>query len=65
MMSIESYAGCRNCNSKILEVGKSVAECKKCSAKMKVAKCVQKNIAHIIVEDEKIKSTGSVCLVKF
>lgn len=55
IMSIESYAGCRNCNSKILEIGRSVAECKKCSAKMKVSKCVQKNIACIILEDKNNK----------
>ena len=53
VMNIESYSSCRNCNSKIGDVGKAVVECAKCNSKMKLARCAKASIARVLLEDEK------------
>ena len=50
VLKVETYIGCRNCNSKITQVG-AIGECNKCSAKMKITKCKSKHIGRAIVED--------------
>ena len=50
VIKIENYVGCKNCSSKVVQVG-AVGECTKCGAKMKLGKCKSKYIARVIVED--------------
>ena len=50
VIKIEAYASCRNCNGKVIQVG-GIGECSKCSAKMKIGKWKNKNVARVILED--------------
>jgi len=52
-ISIDSYVSCRNCLRKVLETKNGVGECGKCNAKVKLAKCKNRNVARIEIEDEK------------
>jgi len=53
VISIDSYVSCRNCLGKVLETKNGVGECGKCNAKVKLAKCKNRNVARIEIEDEK------------
>ena len=50
VLKVETYIGCRNCNSKVTQVG-AIGECTKCSAKMKITKCKSKHVGRVILED--------------
>ena len=54
VVKIENYVGCRNCSSKVVQVG-AMGECTKCGAKMKLGKCKSKYIARVILEDVSAK----------
>jgi len=50
VISIDSYFSCRNCPG--TETKKGVGECGKCKAKVKLAKCKNRNVARIEIEKE-------------
>ena len=50
VLRVETYIGCRNCNSKVTQVG-TIGECTKCCARMKITKCKNRRVGRVILED--------------
>lgn len=47
----EEYLNCKLCNSKMINISDTWAECSKCSSKSKIKTCEQASVAKIIVTD--------------
>ena len=54
VLKTETYIGCRNCNSKVVQVG-AMGECTKCGARMKLGKCKNNHSARVILKDVNAK----------
>ena len=64
VLKVETYIGCKSCNSKIVQEG-ALGECSKCGAKIKISKCKNKHVGQVNLEDNTGNEHKLTMLMKY